>query len=359
MSASTESTVEAPFGASAPEDARSWIVDFLRESGALVEESPEGRLAAVLPDPLAARLGRGFLDLSDATEDVLLAPGSPFLDGALEEAQRRGLCARRYLWSPLKKSLSLEDVQRRASFLGVRPKGLLASPVHTPMLLVHFHVSFLSDDREEELLPVLFHPLLGRSIPATAYQSAVPSDRNELGYPERPLPSARGTLEAAARAAQELIVPRREKLEERQGRRFGREAARVREYFAAVRTDLERRLTREGLAADRRASIGDKLKALALEERNKLTDLAEKHRLSVHLTAVAAAVLMTPQIVGTLSLEARGAANPVPVEVFWDPFLRDVLLPSCAVCGLEAVRLAVCPRCRRVLCGAHAGDCVC
>lgn len=342
---------------------REWAVDFFRESGALVETASSRRgLDILIPEHLLTRLGADFVEIpldqeTDQTPNPLM-PGSFLLDHLMEESLSRGRSAEWHLWATIKKTLTLEDVIRKIDFHGARPQNLDVKFAYVPHVLFHFQVSYVSDDKQEEIVPVFIHPFLGRALPFAPYESAMPAQGNELNLVELPLPPVESVYEAAKTVVPFLTEEKRMIYQEREQKRLGRESRRVRNYFSSVRKDMAQRLDREGLTEERKASLSTKIRALNMEEKRKLADLEEKHRLLVQVRLVNAAVIHVPQIRAEVSIQGRGLAEPAVLTIFWDSILKETLIPACPVCRQEMTRVSICPRCRRPVCPDDLEQCL-
>ena len=342
---------------------REWAVDFFRESEAMVETVlTHQRLDILIPKPLSTRLGTDFVEIPIDQESGRipnpLMPGSALLDQLMEEALCKGRSAEWYLWAEIKKTLTLEDVLRKAAFHGARPKSIVTKFVQVPHVLFHFQVSYVSDDKQEEIVPVFIHPFLRRGLPFGPYKSAMPAQGNELNLEAMPLPPVESVYEMAKAAIPFLTEARRTIYQEREQKRFEREAQRVRKYFSRGRKDIMQRLDRQGLENEKRASLTAKIRALELEEKRKLGDLEEKHKLLVQVRLVNAAVIHVPQIQAEIAMEGRGLAAPAVLTVFWDPTLKETLMPACPLCRQEMTRIAICPRCLRAVCPTDLERCL-
>lgn len=339
-----------------------WAQEFLNESGAVMEADASRRWIEVLiPEPLSLRLGTDFLriPLEPETEETsnLLSSGSSLLGRLMEESLSQGRCARWYLWAQIRKTLSLEDVIRKAVFYGSRPKGLATKTVYVPCVLFYFQVSYLSDDKQEDIVPVFFHPFLWRTLPYGPYEYAMSARENELGLEEIILPPVNTLYEAVKEAVVFSTQDRCKLYQEREQKRFEREACRVKEYFVLARKDLERRMLREGLAEEKKGVLLAKIRVLETEGKRKLMDLEEKHRLVVQFRLVSAAKIFVPQILAKVTIEGRGITEPCTLTVFWDSILKETLFPVCPLCRGEMANIAVCPRCQKPVCAKDAGRC--
>lgn len=339
-----------------------WALDFLNESGAVVErDASRSWIEALIPQPLALRLGTDFLrlPLEPETAEVSDSPSSDcsFLGRLLEDALSQGCCARWYLWAQVKKTLSLEDVLRKAVFYGARPQGLTSKTVYVPCVLFYFQVAYLSDDKQEDIVPVLFHPFLGRALPYGPYECAMLARDNELGLEEIILPPLDVLYEAVKEAAVFSTQDRCKLYQGREQKRFELESCRVKEYFVLARQDLERRMLREGLAEEKKKVLLAKIRVLEAEQERKLKDLEEKHRLVVQFRLVNAAKIFVPQILAKVTIEGRGITQSGVLTVFWDSILKETFLPACPFCRGEMTHIAVCPRCQKPVCAKDAGRC--
>ncbi len=339
-----------------------WAQEFLKESGAIMETDVSRRWIEVLiPEPLSERLGTDFVRMpidpeTDSHLDLFL-PGSPFLERLMQEVLSKGRCARWHLWAQIKKTLSLEDVTRKAIFYGARAQSLAAKIVYVPHILFYFHVSYVSDDKQEDVVPVFFHPFLGRAMPYGPYESAMLARENELEREEILLPSVNVMYETVKEAVVFSTQDRRKLYQEREQKRFEREAHRVKEYFVLARRDLERRMLREKLAEEKKKALSAKIRVLEIEEKRKLLDLEEKHRLLVRFRLVNIAEIFVPQILAEVTVEARGSAESSILTVFWDSILKETLFPACPFCRGEMTHIAICPRCRKPVCAKDMNQC--
>lgn len=194
-------------------------------------------------------------------------------------------------------------------------------------------------------------------LPWAPYESAIPARSDEFNLETLPLPRVESVYEAAKAAVPPLMETRRTIYQEREQKRFEREAQKVKGYFSSVRKDLEHRLDREGIERGKVDLLNSRIRMLKLEEKRKLADLEEKHKLLVQVLLVNVAVIHVPQIRAEVSIEKRGLAAPAVMTIFWDPILKETLIPDCPVCLRELTRISICPRCRRAVCPTDLEEC--
>jgi len=350
------------------ENIREWAQEFLNESGSVIEVDASRRwIEALIPEPLSTRLGTDFIQIpidpeTDLSFDPFL-PGSPFWDRLMQEALSKGRCARWHLWAQIKKTLSWDDLTRKAIFHGVRLQSLNTKIVYVPHILFCFQVSYVSDDKQEDIVPVFFHPFLGRAMPYGPYESAMLARDNELELEEIILPPVDVLYEAVKEAVVFSTQDRRNLYQEREQKRFEREARRVKEYFVLARRDLEQRMLRDELAEEKKKALLAKIRVSEIEEKRKLLDLEEKHRLLAQFRLVNVAEIFVPQILAEVTFERRGGSTTTDkaesslLTFFWDPILKETLLPACPFCRAELTHIVICPRCRKPVCAKDVDRC--
>jgi hypothetical protein len=235
--------------------------------------------------------------------------------------------------------------------------------------LFHFRYDAIADDRREGLLLGVVRPD-GQGI--ARLTAGLEPDRNPAGC--RP-----ACDEAELRAAYQVAVPLAEwrvrqalrDFETSLGQRLRRDQRRVREYFAELDAQIERRRERKKDDAELQEKVRAQQQTLRLECRRQLLDLIDKARPEVKLSLLAAArVGMT---VRRFEVEIRRRSHSLRRVLAWNPVDRALDALPCQNCGGATLSIAVCderlhlvcrecypecPRCRHGYCRkCHPGGC--
>jgi hypothetical protein len=357
--------------------------------GALVEEGEDGTLEVLIPEPYQGRLdGADFLRLATApdvavrTNAQLLAIGSPIVDQIAALAEEVGRTTRWYvegLRLSRRHAINLERWSVRFAGPRIRAEGDEV-PFASHILVLNFQVSYLSDERREELRTItldtltrqrapLFEQLWRRAPVAADGIVYVPDELRppRATWPEpislalRPahhlidedrLPTRPELAELEKRAVRELqsqIAPTVDGYRRRTKRLAELEQARINVFFDDTEEELTRRLNRAE-TEERRNSIAAKLEVNRLDRLRKLADLEAKNRLQVIVRLINAAIVTQPKIRTLLSVESRRATVTLPV--IFDPLTGEIELPSCQNCWrpmtlvhLQVDGRLVCPAC--------------
>lgn len=356
---------------------KSFVLSCLQAIGALVDTPSYNLVEVVLPDEYAAELGKpAFLRLAFSQEVAEAHPdaeyvtyGSPLVEGLIELARRRGLAIRWYINDVrLSKPGLFEIAKKSIGFTNARLVPLEEAADRRMCfyyLLFNFKVSYISDEKQEALVPVLMN--LNTGQPAHELQenwSGVMLDA-ERRFPEMadaPLfwrgrenpalqPLSEESLEElyrrAARAVERRIAPTIASLQRRAARHLKLDRARINGFYDDLRAELERRLERarrsatdEAAFEEKRRRIEEKLAAVELERRQKLADVEAKYRLRVVLDLINVALIAQPKLVTTVGVKNRYASTTL--ALVWDPLLHRLEPPLCQVCKLPTSRLHLC-----------------
>lgn len=359
-------------------DLRSLALDIFKAIGALTEENGEGTVAVVVPDAYQACMGeQGFLRLAFDTHGTvppdaqLVTIGSPLADQILALAGEFGRTTRWYVnglrWAR-RQAIALD--RWRGRFVNAR---FLMDGVELPFcchyLLMTFRVSYISDERREELRTVVVDS--GSLQPSLLLQRLWESPPSLAGdvlyFPDRLRPAGVSWPQPVFLASRpdfyisgmdqlpgwndlELIYKRALTLLERQvadsiatyQRRTARlsdvERARVTAFYDDTEAELLRRMSRAD-SDDRRRALQAKLEACRLERGRKLADIVAKYRLRVVFKLLNAAVITQPKVRTRLKVENRHSS--ADLMVVFDPLTGEIELPTCASCyeATECVHL--------------------
>ncbi|MBI4321121.1 MAG: hypothetical protein HY675_21740 [Chloroflexi bacterium] len=349
------------------EELKQFTLELLQAVGALVDVHKDGVVDALLPDGPGKKLGgdhAGFLrlafdqDAASAHKDAqYVALGSNLTDELIDLAAGMGLATRYYVnglkWS---QRLAVDVGRWKARVANARmiPEGV-EFPFACHYVLLNFKVSYISDEKREELQTVLVDSSSlqpGRRL-QQAWDKLDISPRREFYAADiDSLPDAAGLGVVYQRAvtilerqiADEIATYRR-----RTTRHLEMENLRINAFYDDTERELRRRLERA--EADQRGeTIRRKIEAASLERQRKLADIAAKHQLRVVFALLNAAVVTQPKVRSTVKVENRYAS--AEVRVIFDPLTGELELPVCQVCAeaTEVVHLCAnghvaCPNC--------------
>jgi hypothetical protein len=261
--------------------------------------------------------------------------GTPLLDRLLAGAQERGRLARFYLVGLNLTPHDLERRVRRAITLtpGLELRVEKVRPLYFAQAVYWFRAIFVSDQKEEDVVPVALDLHYGRQV---RHMEALLDPARLAEEPTLPLAEARRESVAAAypaareralRTVAALANTRARELNER----LERQVARMRQYYADLREELEEQARRTAARGDDTAAFASRREALEREERLRIAELRQKNSLRIELRLLQLAVIQQPKLlVRTAVASERTAA---PLELVWDPLMEALEAAPCPVCG--------------------------
>jgi len=315
------------------------------------------RIGATTPAGGVLRISFDPEALPDHPGTQLASFGTPFIDGLLADALRRGRSARFWLVGLNLVQHDLTTRIRRA--IPVETPGELrierVRALEFPQAVFWFRVEFVSDQKEQVVLPVAIDLHYGREV-RHLEQLLDPARLTE--QPVQPLPEVRRASVASAYAtawaeAQRTIAAlaniRGRELDER----CQQQLARVRQYYADLRSELEHQSRRGRPTTDAEARLTQRRAALDREEEHRIAELRQKSRLHVTVSLLQLLQVQQAKLLAhlTLTVPKRPAGH---LEVVWDPLGETVEAPPCPSCGRPGYAFDV-DRLGRVVCPACTG----
>jgi hypothetical protein len=347
---------------------KSFVLDYLRHVGSLVEQARPDVYELLLPDPVAEQLGSpaylevAFGEANGAEAAVRLGYNHPLVEEMVTAARAR----------PAATCFYINDLRLTKSGLAQLAQQGWALPnsrvVELPRTTIarcrsyyvgfNFKAALVSDDKQEQLVSVLMDAQAGHAAAnATVIKQAASSlkpDAVLTSLAEAPLrwQAADGTalpgaihqttlqallLRAKTAVLDELSEPLGQL--QRRTERFRRlDEARLEEYYDDIEKDLKQRLATA--TAERHPGLLEKLATVAGERAAKLADVAERYQVRLDLTLVNALVIVQPKLVLALGVENR--TTKTAVYAVYDPLLHRLEPLVCAVCGLASERTFLC-----------------
>src|SRR5262249_46706322 len=192
--------------------------------------------------------------------------------------------------------------------------------LHFAQAVFWFQATFVSDQKEREVLPVALDLHYGRQVRHLEQLL----DRGRLAEaPAAHLPEApRLSLAAAYPRAREGVVPTVAALANARAReareQVERQVARMTRYYADLRAELAEQEERARGRGEDLAKFAGRRQALEREERVRVAELRQKSALRIELRLLQLLVVQQPKLLLRSSVRVEGRpANAL--ELVWDP----------------------------------------
>jgi hypothetical protein len=339
---------------------RSPLEDFVRDyvetvGGAWDEVEPQ------VYDVLLPADGGGVLRLAFDPEALpehpgaqLASFGTPLIDRVLADAVRRGRSARLYLVGLNRAPHDLAVRVRRGLTLGERLQFRLerVRALHFAQAVYWFEATFVSDQKEQEIMPVALDLHYGRQV---RHLEQLLDHARLAERPAQPLAEARRLSAAAAyplarervlRSLATLANTRSRELAER----LDRQVARMGRYYSDLRGELEEQARRGRRGEEGAAKRAARREALDREERLRVAELRQKSTLRLHLRLLNLLLIQQPKLL--LRAQVSSAKAAAPLKLVWDPLTDALEAAPCPDCGrptfafdLTRQGRLVCPAC--------------
>lgn len=316
----------------------------IEQRGGLIETRPVGVLA-VLPLELARSLKLPE-ETPLGTDDASLLYGSPILDRLIALATTEVPVVYGQIEVPYLKKAGFEElIQKHLSFVDGQVRVSARAEARTTYMVLTCRYVALSDERKEGLVQIGVHEgsgaiIAGLDLVWQEFQPQFfPAGKVPPHFPVR-VEGAVGSALAAARAGIEAELA--EYLDSMR-RRLHRDVTNTREYYDALRVEMEAGLSHPNLTEGQRQERVDKIGALPVEAERKVEDLRQKYQVEVTITACGTLRLLVNIVQITLALRFRKGERSL--RVIWDPLTRR----------LDPL---VCERCKQTITRIHpvAGD---
>jgi hypothetical protein len=349
-----------------------FVLNALRQAGALVDPPAFDRYDVLLPEEVARRWQvptyqrLTFAETPPAGGDMepvtAIGYGHPLLETLVEEIRAEPApmevfvnnvrTDKRGLFSLARQALAFPN----ARLSEVPRQSVVVATCH--LARFSFKAALITDEKWEQLVSVVMDVQAGFAVPELAQLERLvhledePAPGGHLPAPVRWLPGQAPQsrlvldrlLERAVDAAMQELAAPLEALRRRAARYLELDRARLQEYYSDISRDLKRRLDRAGDlpqdGAQRRASLEDKLAATQAEREAKLADVEAKYRPRVELELINLQFIHQPKVLLPVHVGTR--STTVERTVVWDPLLHRIEPLACDVCGRSATRLMLC-----------------
>jgi hypothetical protein len=338
-----DSTVSGTAAGGSPLE--SFLREYLDKTGGVWDEVEPQVYDVALPPGTELSTGRGrdggVLRLTFDPEALpehpsaqLASFGTPLVDRLLGDSLRRGRAGLLYyvglnlqphdLLTRLRRSVRVVA----ATILIERVRAL-----HFPQMAFWFQAAFVSDQKEQIILPVAVDLHYGREV---RHRDELLDPARLAERPAAPLPPARAlSLTGGYRLARAQILRSVAALANNRGRelteRCDLQIARLTRYCADLRDELDEQ-KRRSKSAEATARHAERVSALEREHQVRAAELRNKSVLHVDLRLLQLLRIEQPKLLLRIVVTAENSAQG-RLEVIWDPLSDAVEAVACPLCG--------------------------
>ena len=206
--------------------------------------------------------------------------------------------------------------------------------LHFPQALFWFQAGFVSDQKEQVILPVAVDLHQGREV---RHMDRLLDESRLAEKPAQPLPPARSiSLTEGYRRCRTQILRTVAALANHRSRdlaeRRDQQIARLSRYYADLRKELDEQLGRARNVEEAKARHAERLATLEREEQLRIAELRQKSQLNVDLRLLQLLRIEQPKLLLSVALSAKDHA-PGGLDVVWDPLTETVEAITCPRCG--------------------------
>ncbi len=336
-----------------------FLRDYAEVVGGLWEEIEPQVYDLMLPNDGGAEMVRVTFDpeaLPEHPGAQLASFGTPLVDRLLADAVARGRLALLYLvgLNPSPPGLSSQVGRTLKLGAGLELRLGRTRVLHFPQAIFWFEATFVSDQKEQDILPVAVDLHYGRQV---RHLDRLLDHARLSEAPWSPLPEARhGGLARGYRSARDRVVRTVSALANSRGRelteRVDRQIERMARYYADLRAEALEQAERARSRGGDLAPLTARREALDREEQVRTAELRRKASLRVHLRINNLLIVHQPKhwmeatVSGPRSLTGK-------LELVWDPLTEALEAVACLSCGQPTFVLQLAPP-GRIACPACA-----
>jgi hypothetical protein len=268
----------------------------------------------------------------------LASYGTPLIDRLLADAVSRGRHLEVHRIGLNASPLGVEDRLRRT--VKLPPEFTLkverTRPLLFPQAVFWFEATFVSDQKEQDLLTVAIDVHHGRQV---RHLEELLDDTHLAERPWTPLPEApHPGLISAYPIARDRVVRTLSAMANTYHRelheRLDRQLERIGRYYADLHGEVEEQAARARSRGEDTAKFAARIEGLEREEQLRAGELRRKSQLKVHLRLLNLLVIHQPKLLlNTAVVSSKTGSAVGRLEWVYDPLV-------------EAVEAAVCPDCR-------------
>lgn len=345
-------------------DLARFVVGYLEHEGSVAAAPAFGVHEVLLPDELAAALHvESYLKLTfDAGVEAAalrISVNHPLVEAVADRLAHEVGYAQVAINHVRLEKRGLFDVATKSwSFPNARVAALrdaVEQPALHHYLRFNFKVTFLSDEKQEQIISVVLDVQGGYAVRDAELLDRLVSFETETAFSHMAVAPPRwqgagdvlapATLQAllsrAVAAAEGLLTDRLAALHTRTQRFLVLDRARLEDYYDSLEHDLKQRLARiETTEVERRRNAESKLEALAAERSAKLADSLARHQIRVELELFNALLTIQPKIMLPIAIANRRVT--VTRFAIWNPLIHRLQPLVCDVCEQPGEDLHLC-----------------
>ncbi len=316
----------------------SFASEVLEANGGAIERQ-EKRIQALLPSELAQRLDLPE-EASLGADGALLLYGAPLLDRLIGLATREVPVVYGNIQIPYLKKAGFEQLIGRDVIFAdgqVRVSG--RAEARTTYMVLVCHYMALSDERKEGLVRVGVHETSGALIEGIEdlwremTPEFYPAGKTPPHFPihlEQAVSSALKSAKASTeRELSEFLSSMR--------RRLRRDVKNTREYYSALKEEMEASLSHPNLTESQRDERIAKMKDLPEEMASKVRDLEQKYRVQVNISSRAAMRFLVD--IAQVMIELKYRKLHRSIRLIWNPVTRRLDPLVCERCHETTTRV--------------------
>jgi hypothetical protein len=324
----------------------SFLREYLDKTGGVWDEVEPQVYDVALPAGTELPTGRGSNSgvvrltfdpeaLPEHPSAQLASFGTPLVDRLLSDALQRGRAGQ---FAVVGLNLQPHDLLTRLRRnLNVAPATIQIERMRAlnfPQIVFWFQAAFVSDQKEQIILPVAIDLHHGREV---RHADELLNPARLAEHPSPPLPPARtSSLTRGYRLARSQILRSVTALANNRGRelteRCDIQIARLERYYADLRAELNEQKRRARNADEATARHAERMVALEREQQVRAAELRKKSILHVDLRLLQLLRIEQPKLLVQIVLAAEDHAAG-RLEVVWDPLLESVEAISCPLCS--------------------------
>jgi hypothetical protein len=308
--------------------------------------------------------------------------GAPLVDGWLDDAMMRGQASEQWLVGLNLSPHDLPNRVRRSVTLAPSLRLSIARirSLDFPQAVFWFQATFLSDQKEQEVVPVALDLHYLRQV--RHLDQLLDFQRLAEQPPVALCEVRRSSIAAAYGVAQERVLRTFATLAHTRSRelneRTERQIARMRRYYADMRNELHGPRRRVELSEADQSKLLERRQTIEREEHLRVAELRQKSTLELRLKLLNLLIVRQPKLLLRVSLvrgepatgaavtphaprrQQPSAASAAPragvIDLVWDPLTETLEAPCCAVCERPTFSLDLtrqgqvsCPDCAAAL----------
>jgi len=332
---------------------RSFVTKCLESVGTLVEFTAYNYAEVLIPDEFINHFdGENYyklafdFDVARRHEEAeFVTYGSYFLDKVIDLANQRGLTCKRHIIDETIELRNLpQKIASKVTFRNQRMNFVANSPVLYHYLLFSFKVSYVSDEREDQIIKLLVNLNTGHvdNRMLESIGSAFFTDNPHTNYGAENMQSVDYAYKVATEALEEQIQHRIHEIQNKIKIRLIGEKNRITEYYDQIDNELKlkfeklnERENKEGIN-----TINDKLRLSMIERQRRLKEIEEKNALNAYITLFNATLISQTKIRNKYNVKKGKTERDI--YVVWNPVLKDVEPLICEICGTETFDVDLC-----------------